>query len=100
MAAVAIHPASIEFDVHVRPGGSRTEVAGEFDGVLAVRLSAPPSGGRANEALVELLAASFDVSKRAMAIVAGSSSRRKRVRIDGDGGALAKRHARLMRHAS
>jgi hypothetical protein len=50
---------------------------------LKVRVSAPPERGRANEAVQELLAASLGVPASDIKIVAGGSSPRKIVEIDG-----------------
>jgi uncharacterized protein (TIGR00251 family) len=86
---------SIEFEVHVRPRASRSALAGTHDGVLALRVSAPPADGKANEAVVALLAATFGVRPGAVEIVKGASSRRKLIRIHGD----AKRLASLLRES-
>ena len=51
---------------------------------LKVSVTAPPSEGRANEALVQLLAKQWRVAKRDVAIVAGLKSRGKIVHIAGD----------------
>jgi uncharacterized protein len=77
-------PDAIEFEVHVRPRASRSALAGVHDGVLALRVSAPPADGRANDAVIELLAKTFDVRASAVEIVRGASARRKLVRIRGD----------------
>jgi uncharacterized protein (TIGR00251 family) len=75
---------SIEFEVHVRPRASRSALAGVHDGILAVRIAAPPVDGRANDAVIDLLAKTFGVRPSAVEIVSGASARRKRVRIRGD----------------
>ena len=46
-------------------------------------MSAPPEGGRANEAVVELLAERAGLPRRAVTVVSGHSSREKVVRMDG-----------------
>lgn len=69
--------------MRVQPRASRNEVAGVHGGALKVRLQAPPVEGAANEALIELLAAELDVSRRQVRIVAGASSRAKVVEVDG-----------------
>jgi uncharacterized protein len=74
----------IEFEVHVRPRAARSAVAGVHDGVLALRVSAPPADGQANDAVIDLLAATFHVRSSAVEIVRGASARRKLVRIRGD----------------
>jgi uncharacterized protein (TIGR00251 family) len=53
------------------------------DGVLRVRLAAPPVEGRANEALVRFLAARLRLPKRQIQIVSGETSRTKVVSIEG-----------------
>ena len=59
--------------------------------VLKVCVSAPPVDGRANDALVELLAKQWDLPRRDLAIVGGLKSRSKIVRIAGEPGGLLKR---------
>jgi uncharacterized protein (TIGR00251 family) len=82
-------PNTIEFDVHVRPRAAHSALAGVHDGALALRVSAPPADGRANDAVIELLAATFGVRASAVEIVRGASSRRKRIRIHGNAGQLS-----------
>jgi uncharacterized protein (TIGR00251 family) len=67
--------------LHVQPGASRTEYAGLHGGAHKVRLAAPPIEGRANEALAAFLADAFGVRQRDIAIVSGTTARRKVVRI-------------------
>ena len=69
---------SLTLAVHVRPGGRRDAIDGTFDGVLAVRVSAPPVDGRANEAVRRLLADAFGVARSEVTIVGGHGSRRRR----------------------
>jgi uncharacterized protein (TIGR00251 family) len=59
--------------------------------VLKVSVTAPPADGRANDALVQLLAREWAVPRRDLAIVAGQKSRRKTVHIAGDPAFLLKR---------
>ena len=70
-------------ELHVQPGAARTEFAGEHGGRLKLRLAAPPVDGKANAALVAFLAQYYGVPKRNVRIVAGASSRRKRILIEG-----------------
>jgi uncharacterized protein (TIGR00251 family) len=77
----------------VQPRASRSEVVGAHGGALKVRLQAPPVDGAANAALVELLAESLGVPRRAVRIVAGESSRSKTVDVDGVEQALVERLA-------
>jgi uncharacterized protein (TIGR00251 family) len=70
-------------DLHIQPGASRSEFAGQHGDRIKVRLAAPAVDGRANEALIEFLAAHYGVKKRDVRIVSGLKSRQKRVEIDG-----------------
>jgi uncharacterized protein len=72
----------VRFDVRVQPRASRTVVGGAHGGALRVRLSAPPVDGAANDALVDALAESLGVPRRAVRIVAGATSRGKVVEVD------------------
>jgi uncharacterized protein len=74
---------TVTLPVRVRPRASRDEVTGVIDGALKVRLCAPAVENRANEALVEFLAAILKTSKSAVRIRSGEQSRNKRVEIFG-----------------
>lgn len=67
--------------LHVQPGATRTEVAGEHGGALKVRLAAPPIDGKANAELLRFLAEAFGVPLRQVALVRGAASRQKTVRV-------------------
>ena len=53
------------------------------DGVLRVSVTAPPRDGKANAALLELLAGTLGLAKSRLRIVRGHSSRDKAVAVDG-----------------
>ncbi len=74
---------TVSFAVRVQPRASRDEVAGVFDGAMKIRLCAPAVENRANEALVEFLAAILKTSKTAVRIRSGEQSRTKRVEVFG-----------------
>lgn len=67
----------------VQPRASRTRVVGEHDGRLKVQLAAPPVDGEANEALLRFLAERLGVRRSDVALLAGVTGRRKRVRVSG-----------------
>jgi uncharacterized protein len=75
--------AGARLSVRVMPRASRNEIAGLRDGVLIVRVTAPPEGGKANSAVAEVIAAALGVPKSAVALVRGASSRAKLVEIAG-----------------
>ena len=64
------------------PGASRTRLLGEWDGRAKIALAAPPEKGKANEALIALLAELLAVRKRDVSVVAGHSSPVKTIRIE------------------
>ncbi|MBK9128868.1 MAG: DUF167 domain-containing protein [Phycisphaerales bacterium] len=71
----------VEFGVKVVPGASRARVVGVLGPDLKLAVSAPPEGGRANEAVVELLAQTLGVRRGDVTIVAGLTTSRKRVAV-------------------
>jgi hypothetical protein len=73
----------VRFSVHVQPRASRSEVRGVHNGALRVSVQAPPVDGAANAALIQLLADSLGVPRRAVRVVAGESARLKVVDVDG-----------------
>jgi len=75
--------AEVSLRVRVTPRSSRDEIAGWQEGVLRVRVQAPPVGGRANEALVRLLAEALGVARSAVQVVRGQRGRDKTVRVVG-----------------
>ena len=69
------------FSVKVAPGSSKTEIAGIYNGMLKVRLSAAPEKGKANQALVKLLSEKLDVPKNQITIMAGLTSKVKQISV-------------------
>jgi uncharacterized protein (TIGR00251 family) len=69
--------------VHVRPGSSRSGLAGFHGGALAVRVVAHPVDGSANREVLDVLAATLGVRISALAVSSGARGRDKRVRISG-----------------
>lgn len=74
---------ALTFRVRVVPRASRSEVAGEHDGALRVRVAAPPVEGAANEELARLLSREFGVPARDVEIKSGHASKTKLVRVRG-----------------
>lgn len=73
----------VGFAVRVQPRASCSEVVGELDGALKVRLAAPPVAGAANEELIRLLAKLLDVTRGQVAILSGATAKTKVIRIAG-----------------
>lgn len=83
MIEIVEKPGSIEIAVRVVPRASRTEVVGEMDGAVKVRVSSPPVDGAANTEIVKLFAKLLGVSRSAVEMVSGQTSKTKRIRING-----------------
>lgn len=69
--------------IQVQPNASRNEVRCFKDGVLHVRIAAPPVKGKANQELIKFLSEIFNVSKSELTIVKGMSSKKKIIAVDG-----------------
>jgi len=69
--------------VHVQPGASGEGIAGVHGNALKVRVRAPATSGRANDAVLSLLAKELGVPATALTLTGGASSRDKRVRFAG-----------------
>ncbi len=73
---------SCTIKVRVQPKSSRNQVDGFQDGALRVRVTAAPTEGQANAAVIALLAKTLGVSKSRLGIIRGYSSRDKVVSVD------------------
>ena len=71
------------FNVRVVPKSSRSEIVGEMDGALKIKIAAPPVDGAANEELIRVLSKRFGLAKNAVEILSGQTSKQKQVRVSG-----------------
>ena len=76
-------PAETRLALNVHPGSKRSEVLGLSDGVLRVRVAARAQEGKANEALIDLLAVLLAVPKGRIRILRGLAARNKVVAVQG-----------------
>jgi uncharacterized protein (TIGR00251 family) len=72
-----------ELRVRVQPRASANEIAGVRDGVLLVRVTAPPADGKANDAVRKLIARRLRIGVTRVEIVRGASTRDKVLRLHG-----------------
>jgi len=94
MSAVTASPFSpvsdgVRVRLRVQPRARRNRIGGlaaEADGsaALKVAVTAVPEDGRANAAVVALLADAWDMPKSGLAVVAGATDRRKTIHLQGD----------------
>ncbi len=75
--------AGVEITLYVQPGAKKTEIVGEFDGALKLRVLAPPVEGKANAAVLAFIAKRCGVSKSKVMLLSGDLNRHKRVQIEG-----------------
>jgi uncharacterized protein (TIGR00251 family) len=79
----------VSFQVRLTPKGGRNAIEGWAEGpdgkrYLKARVAAPPEDGKANEALVRLIAEALAVAKTRVRIVSGATSRAKTVEAEAD----------------
>jgi len=76
-------PDGVTVALYVQPRASRTEIVGEQDGALKIRLTSPPVDGAANKLCCEFIAKHCGVPKRNVTLLSGETSRHKRLLIVG-----------------
>jgi uncharacterized protein (TIGR00251 family) len=69
------------FQVKIVASSSRTAVAGQLDGMLKIKVAAPPENGKANRAIVKFLAAELGVKKKQVVIASGLTSTIKQIHV-------------------
>jgi uncharacterized protein (TIGR00251 family) len=70
-------PGGVRLAVQIAANAKKTEIMGVFDGMLKIRLQAQPIEGKANEALIRYLAQALGVSRGAVTLTHGQTSKRK-----------------------
>jgi uncharacterized protein len=75
-------PPDVTIRVRVQPKASRDEILGLREDTWRVRVTAPPEGGRANQAVIALLAGALDIPRSRVSIERGHASRDKLVRVE------------------
>ena len=73
----------ITLTLHIQPGARKTELAGLHGDAMKIRLAAPPVDGKANEALISFLAEILGLTRSAVSLKSGHSSRRKVLEVSG-----------------
>ncbi len=70
-----------DIDVRIIPKSSKNEIIG--GDIIKIKVTSPPVDGKANKAVVDLLAKQLKVSKKDIQIISGEKSRNKKIRIYG-----------------
>ena len=81
--AIRTTPGGTIIAVKVVPGSSRDKISGALGDELKVTTAAPPEKGKANAAVVRIIAAAIGVSPKAVQLVSGPTSARKEFRVCG-----------------
>ncbi len=76
-------PEGIILSVKAQPGARKDEIVGQWADSLKIRVTAPPEKGKANEAIIKLLAEVLGLKKSAFKIVSGETSRDKKILVQG-----------------
>jgi uncharacterized protein (TIGR00251 family) len=71
----------MRLNLRVIPNASRSEIIVEDGENLRLKVQVPPADGRANRAVIQLLAQHFNVPKNRVKIIAGEKSHRKIIEI-------------------
>ena len=87
------HAGGVILAVRLQPGARATRIEGvrrleDGRAVLNVRVTEAPEKGKANAALVRLLAKSWDLPGSSISLISGHRDRRKRLLIEGETKAL------------
>jgi hypothetical protein len=69
--------------VKAQPNASKEGIVGEYNGQLKIAVTAPPEKGKANKAIIKLLAKKLNTTVSCIRIIAGETSRDKRLFIEG-----------------
>ena len=73
----------IILSIRTQPGSSKNRIIGEYGGRLKLAVTAAPEKGKANKAVIELLADTLHIHESSIHIISGESSRDKRLMIEG-----------------
>jgi uncharacterized protein len=83
MIQISEHPEGCIVAVRAQPGAKRNGVFGEQASCLKVAVTAPADKGRANEAIVLVLADALNLKRSQIELVGGSTSRSKKFLLRG-----------------
>jgi len=87
MIAVILTVEGAVLPVRAKPGAKYEGLVDEFDGALRVAVTAAPEAGKANEAIIRVLAGSLNLRRSQIELISGATSKSKRFRVAGIGSA-------------
>ena len=77
------HPDGVIFQVQAHAGAKRNEISDLKEGILKVSVAQAPEKGKANKAIIAVLGKGLSLKKSQFDIIAGETSRKKRVLVRG-----------------
>jgi uncharacterized protein (TIGR00251 family) len=80
---VSLSEKGVELSLRVQPNAARNELVGFSEGVLRVKVAAPPVKGKANKELIAFLTRKLGLSKGDLTILKGHTSRNKVISVIG-----------------
>ncbi len=83
MIQITDTPKGAVVPVRAQPGARFNGLIGEHDGALRVAVSAAPEGGKANEAIIRVLADELNLRKSQISLISGTTSKVKAFRVEG-----------------
>ena len=76
------HSKGTVISVTARPGAPKSEIIGEFNGKLKIKLGAVPQDGKANAEIIEFLSKKLGIPKRKISLLQGDSSTEKLILVE------------------
>ena len=89
-------PSGVTVDLRVQPRARRAALD-PADGALKVQVTAPPEDGKANAAVIALLAEQWHLPKSSFDVIKGQTARAKTIRVTGAPEAIVERVTHWMR---
>jgi uncharacterized protein len=83
MTPLELHPQGVVICVKARPGARRNAFAGLHDGALRIDVTAAPEKGKANDAIIALLAKTFGVAKSSIELISSPANPQKKFLLAG-----------------
>ena len=77
------NPDGIVLPVRAQPGAKKNTIMGIHNGMLKIAVTAPPEDGRANAAIIQLLARQLGLSKSRVQLLSGATHRHKKFLLVG-----------------
>ncbi len=79
---LAVSETGSKLSLYIVPGAAQTQISGEYNGRLKIKLKALPQDGEANAGLIEFLSKTLKISKKKIHLLSGEKSRQKVVLIE------------------